>query len=368
MLGSCLNGLQICRIGIETSCAAPVLLQTGTKPACKIFIAAWQRDRDRAAFHRRVSVAADPCYIACVIVRSRPTAFGLLFILRGSILPMIAPRVLVVTAASVAIAVLYARMPQRVPEIGPVAFTLLGLALSIFLGFRNNACYERWWEGRRHWGQLIAEARCLARELPTLLPDDPALVRRCARRVIAFGHALRCQLRGSADEAARGFLDPEEWQRIAACRSRPDGILRAMADDFAVLLRAGTLSDLRYQVLSARLHAMTDIQTACERLRSTPTPFTYTLLLHRTAWLFCLLLPFGMVAMLGFATPILTAILAYAFFGLDALGEELEEPFGQSQNALPLDSLARLIEIAVGESLNEPDLPLPRETVDYVLS
>ncbi len=303
-----------------------------------------------------------------MIVRSRPTAFGLLFILRGSILPMIAPRVLVVTAASVAVAVLHDRIPQHVPEIGPVAFTLLGLALSIFLGFRNNACYERWWDGRRHWGQLIAEARCLARELPTLLPDDPALVRRCARRIIAFAHALRCQLRGSDDDAARRFLEPEEWQRVAGRRSRPDAILRAMADEFAGELRTGVLSDLRYQVLSARMHAMTDIQSACERLRSTPTPFTYTLLLHRTAWLFCLLLPFGMVAMLGFATPVLTAILAYAFFGLDALGEELEEPFGQSQNALPLDALTRLIEIAVGESLGENDLPSPVEPVGYVLS
>jgi ion channel-forming bestrophin family protein len=303
-----------------------------------------------------------------VIVRSRPTAFGLLFMLRGSILPMIAPRVLVVTVASALVALLHERLPHGVPEIGPAAFTLLGLALSIFLGFRNNACYERWWDGRRYWGQLIAEARCLARELPTLLPDDPALARRCARRIIAFAHALRCQLRGATDEAARGFLEPEEWQRLLSRRSRPDAILRSLADELAMLLRSGTLSDLRYQVLSARMQAMTNIQTACERLHSTPTPFTYTLLLHRTAWLFCLLLPFGMVGTLGFATPILTAILAYAFFGLDALGEELEEPFGQSQNALPLDALTRAIEIAVGESLNDEALPAPAEPKRFVLS
>jgi putative membrane protein len=168
--------------------------------------------------------------------------------------------------------------------------------------------------------------------------------------------------------AAPAYLDPAEWPLVADRRSRPDAILRALADDLGGLLRSGRLSDLRYQVLSARMQAMTDIQTACERLRSTPTPFTYTLLLHRTAWLFCLLLPFGMVATLGVATPILTAILAYAFFGLDALGEELEEPFGQSQNALPLDALTRLIEIAVGESLGEADLPMPMTSVAYVLS
>jgi ion channel-forming bestrophin family protein len=103
-------------------------------------------------------------------------------------------------------------------------------------------------------------------------------------------------------------------------------------------------------------------------LRSTPTPFTYTLLLHRTAWLFCLLLPFGLVGTLGLATPVLTAILAYAFFGLDALGEELEEPFGQSQNALPLDAMVRSIEIAIGVALGETNLPDPVQPRDFVLS
>jgi putative membrane protein len=276
--------------------------------------------------------------------------------------------VLVVAVTSALVALLHQLLPQSVPEIGPAAFTLLGLALSIFLGFRNNACYERWWDGRRFWGQLIAEARGLARELPTLLPDDPAVARRCAKRIIAFAHALRCQLRGATDDAARGFLEPEEWERLTRRRSRPDAILRGLADELATLLRSGRLSDLRYQVLSARMQAMTDIQTACERLRSTPTPFTYTLLLHRTAWLFCLLLPFGMVGTLGLATPVLTAILAYAFFGLDALGEELEQPFGDTQNALPLDAMTRAIEIAVGEALNDEVLPAPAKPVRFVLS
>jgi putative membrane protein len=89
-------------------------------------------------------------------------------------------------------------------------------------------------------------------------------------------------------------------------------------------------------------------------------------LLHRTAWMFCLLLPFGMVGAIGLATPIITAILAYAFFGLDALGEELEEPFTNTQNGLPLDAMVRAIEIASGEALHDEVLPealLPREYV-----
>jgi len=306
-------------------------------------------------------------YLSDMIVRPRPTAFSLLFILRGSILPMIAPRVLGVMALSAAVTVLHYVAPQYLRDVTPAPFTLLGLALSIFLGFRNNACYERWWEGRRQWGQLLGEVRHVAREFMTLLPDEPALRRRNAHRVVAFAHTLRSQLRGVEDLRARDWLPDGEWERIVRCRSRPDAIMLILAAEMGGLLRGGALSDTCYQIISDRLLAMTAIQTACERLRSTPTPFTYTLLLHRTAWLFCLLLPFGIVSTLGMGTPILTAIMAYAFFGLDALGEELEQPFGRSQNALPLDAMVRGIEVAVCEALGDAEVPAFLEPQSYVL-
>jgi putative membrane protein len=302
-----------------------------------------------------------------MIVRPKPTVLGLLFILRGSVIPTIAPRVLVVTLLSAGVVWLHQIAPAQLRDVTAAPFTLLGLALSIFLGFRNNACYERWWEGRRQWGQLIAETRSLARELLTLLPDDPALQGRCAHRAVAFAHALRSQLRGLDDDAARAWLPDAEWPRVAASRSRCDVILLGQAAELRALLRLGALSDMNYRVLSDHLQAMTTIQTACERLRSTPTPFTYTLLLHRTAWLFCLLLPFGMVGTLGLATPLLTAILAYAFFGLDALGEELEEPFGTTPNGLPLDAMVRGIEIVVGEVLDD-QLPNALRPEGFVLA
>jgi putative membrane protein len=302
-----------------------------------------------------------------MIVRPRPTAFSLLFILRGSILPIVAPRILVIVVLSAGVVALHAVAPRHLQDVTAAPFTLLGLALSIFLGFRNNACYERWWEGRKQWGQLVGEIRGLARDIVTLLPDDPALRRRCAHYAVAFAHALCSQLRGVKDASLRNWLPAAEWERVARSRSQPDVILLALSAEFGALLRTVALSDMLYRGFSHRLQVMTDIQTACERLRSTPTPFTYTLLLHRTAWLFCLLLPFGIVGTLGLATPLLTAALAYAFFGLDALGEELEEPFGLSQNALPLDAMVRGIEIAVGEALGDAELPAPLLPVGFLL-
>lgn len=302
-----------------------------------------------------------------MIVRSRPSAFGLLFILRGSIIGAIASRLMTVVAVSAGVVWLHSIDPARFHDVSAAPFTLLGLALSIFLGFRNNACYERWWEGRKQWGALISETRCLVREFQTLLPPDSELRRRCAHRVVAFAHALRTQLRESSDSATQDWLSSAEWGRAAQSRNVPDTIMLMQAHELGSLLRSGELSDVLYRLLSERLGAMTAVQTACERLKSTPMPFTYTLLLHRTAWLFCLLLPFGLVDSLGMATPVLAVILAYAFFGLDALGEELEEPFGTSQNALPIDAMVRAIEIATGLALGDTSLPDPVQPLDDIL-
>jgi putative membrane protein len=105
----------------------------------------------------------------------------------------------------------------------------------------------------------------------------------------------------------------------------------------------------------------------CERIRNTPLPFAYTLLLHRTAYLFCFLLPFGYADVLGWTTPFVVGLIAYTFFGLDALGEELEDPFGMEPNDLPIAALATTIELNLRAALGETDLPAAPLPKDYLL-
>lgn len=302
-----------------------------------------------------------------MIVRPHPSAISLFFILRGSILRAIAGELLAVCGIAILVVLLHGRVPWLFSGLTLPSFTVLGLALSIFLGFRNNVCYQRWWEARRQWGQLIAETRAFLRDLQALLPGDDGATRRIGYRAVAFAHALRGQLRREDGSSAESWLPPEEWQAVAALRGKPDRILHFQAREIAALLRDGRLSDILYRIFSDRLNAMTAIQAACERLHATPTPFAYTLLLHRTAWLFCLLLPFGLVSTLGLATPVVTVILAYAFFGLDALGQELQEPFAMTENAVPLDSLVRIIEIGTLEVVGGRPVPEPLAPHDYVL-
>jgi len=154
---------------------------------------------------------------------------------------------------------------------------------------------------------------------------------------------------------------------LAAPRTRPERVLRLMGETLADLAAAGTLSGTEVLALDGTLRDLTHALAACERLRSTPVPFGYTLLLHRTAYLFCFIMPFGFADEIGWATPFAAGLVAYTFFGLDTLSEELEEPFGTSPNDLPIQALARGIEITLRSALGEPDLPEPAGPVDHLL-
>ena len=303
-----------------------------------------------------------------MIIRPRPRGWQLLYIMRGSIVPAIAPRVLAIGGLAVVATTLAEWWhPFAAGGLAVAPFTLLGLVLSIFLSFRNNACHERGWEGRKLWGQLLIEARSFARLATALLPVDVALQRRVTRPSVGFAHALAAQLRGrDGITAAIPWLEPEQRAAFER-RNVPDGLLALMTAELAAALRAGKLDSYLYGRLETHLHVMATVQGACERIAGTPLPFAYTLLLHRCAWLFCVLLPFGLAGALGWATPVVSMLLAYAFFGLDQLGEELEEPFGLEPNDLPLDAMVRTLEIDVLDALGEHPLPEPLQPQGYLL-
>ncbi|CCH06111.1 bestrophin [Achromobacter xylosoxidans] len=305
-----------------------------------------------------------------MIVRPRPSALGLFFVLRGSIIPRIFSRILVITLLSCVVVWMYHRQWFSPTHLSAVPFSLFGLALSVFMGFRNNVCYDRWWEARKQWGDLIVQARSLARESAVLLAASTAnpVQERLVRRCIGFGYALAARLRDQDVLAAvRPWVQPEELDTLAGNRNVPDALLLAINRDLAACLRRGELTDILYQALTQRVAQCAAIQAACERIKYTPTPFAYSLLLHRTAWLFCLLLPFGLVGTLEYLMPVAVTIIAYTFFGLDALGDELEDPFGLEENDLPLSALARVIEIDLLDGLGVRPLPEAPQPVDFVL-
>ena len=304
-----------------------------------------------------------------MIIRSRPHGWQLLYILRGSIVPAIAPKELAILVLSIAVAAeVEMAPPNGIERVSVTPFTLLGLVLSIFLSFRNSACYDRWWEGRKLWGQLVFESRSLARQVQVLLADDAPRRQRISYLTTAFACALAARLRArDVALAAVPWLDEKQRGQLAQRENVPDALLAMIAAELAQARCEGTLDSILYVQLEERLHAMSSIQAGCERILTTPLPFAYTLLLHRCAWMFCVLLPFGLASSLGWATPVLSAVLAYAFFGLDQLGEEMEDPFGLEPNDLPLDALVRTIEIDQLDALGERPLPEPLLPQGYLL-
>ncbi|QND48422.1 bestrophin [Rhizobium lusitanum] len=302
-----------------------------------------------------------------MIVRDRPNLFQLFFILRGSVIRRILPQIVVIFLLSALIVWGHEERPNVILSFNGSPFALLGIALSIFLGFRNNACYDRWWEGRRDWGQLIQVSRGFARQ--TLILEAAGEARKdLLRLTMAFAQALVCHLRPGGDESkVLQHLAPSEIDFYHTAQNKPDLLLRLMSADLARLKAADGISDIQYQMLDASIGQMGAVQAACERIRNTPLPFGYTLLLHRTAYLFCFLLPFGFVDTLGWGSPFVAALIAYTFFGLDALGDELEAPFGNHPNALAIGALADTIEINLREALGETDLPPMPQPKDFVL-
>ncbi|MFB2562972.1 bestrophin family protein [Rhizobium sp. IMFF44] len=306
-----------------------------------------------------------------MIVRDRPNLFQLFFIVRGSIIRRILPQIIAIFLLSALIVWGHEARPNLIVSFNGSALSLLGIALSIFLGFRNNACYDRWWEGRRDWGQLVHLARSFARQTSVLESAGETGVetrKNLLRLTMAFAQALVCLLREGSDEGkVLRLLTASEAEFYYAAQNRPDLILRLMSADLARLKASGGISDIQYQMLDITIGQMGAVQAACERLRNTPLPFGYTLLLHRTAYLFCFLLPFGYVDTLGWGSPFVTALIAYTFFGLDALGDELEDPFGHRPNALAVGALADTIEINLREALGETDLPPLPQPKDFLL-
>jgi putative membrane protein len=313
-----------------------------------------------------------------VIVRDRPSGLRLFLTMRGSILSRIWKSLLVTTVLAIIVTFTHGALLHHKITLTTIPFTLIGLPLAIFLGFRNNSAYDRYWEGRKLWGELALRSRNFARQCLSLIGPAQSeqtghgladIQTRMIHRAIAFAHALRHYLRDSdCTVELKVLLTEDEWRQIGNASHKPHFLMLRMGQDLRQCINEGRIDSCLVPSIDSTLSAMVAAGAACERIRNTPIPFSYTLLLHRTAYLYCFLLPFGLVDSIGFMTPFVVAIVAYTFFGLDALGDEIEEPFGISANDLPLEAICRAIEINLRESLRDENIPAPLAPVDYCLT
>ena len=301
-----------------------------------------------------------------MIVRAPPSNLNLFFVMQGSVVPRIIGRIIGIALLSVVV-MLLDQYVVTLPHISIGAMGIFGVALSLFLGFRNNAAYDRWWEARKLWGAMIADVRNLGRHLCVFVGkgEDREQILSCA---VAFAHLHRGFLRGvDVKSDITNWVGDEKAAAMTARKNPADAALRSMADKIGKLTNENAISGFGQMTISQTMSSLGLAQAGCERIFTTPLPFVYSLLVRRTTYLYCWLLPFALIDATGWFAPVFAAVVAYVFFGLQAVTNELEHPFRNVQNGLPLDAMCRTIEISVSEALDRTP-PAALTASNHVLS
>jgi putative membrane protein len=297
-----------------------------------------------------------------MIIRPHLHWFRMLLAWRGSVLPRLLPRLFLIFCISIVAVAVHEHFLKITVNLSTTPFSLIGIALAVFLGFRNNASYDRWWEARKLWGQLLNDARSMTRQALTLPRESLSEVdvNEFIHVLSALPHALRHQLRKTdprEDLAAR--LPAPLFERVMASRYRPTTLMLILGEWVQRQSRAGVLDPMAMLAFDRNLNALSDVIGGCERIGSTPLPFAYSVMIHRTVYFFCAALPFGLVESIGIFTPVFSVFVAYTFMAHEAIASQLEDPFGTDENDLALNMMCVYIEDAMRDLIGESALTIP---------
>lgn len=238
-----------------------------------------------------------------------------------------------------------------------ILHTLLGFAISMLLVFRTNTAYDRWWEGRRQWGALVNCCRNLAVKLSAMLaPSDP---RRSlfAQLIPAFAFELKSHLQ--AEETA-WLLDEARHPEIPNFDRNghvPNQVVANMMTRLQQLYKEGAVTGEQLLFLNAEVTAFLDVCGACERIRNTPIPYSYSEFIKKFIVLYVVTLPLGLVFSLGYYMIPVVVFIFYVLGSLELIAEEIEEPFGKDSNDLPMQRLCENIKRNIEEILLLPERP-----------
>lgn len=273
---------------------------------------------------------------------------GVLLRVRGSVGPRLAGRTLLTGGLGVVAAYLYEHSKFHTPVIG---HTMIGVALGLLLVFRTNASFDRWWEGRKLLGGIVNRTRDLARQLTAYVPADSRSVVLDSTRLLDAFFAVAMQgLRGETDLGVLGdLLTPEERKKLGPVKARASVILSWVTAHVDGLARSGAITEARLLAMDTNLTALVDFHSGCERIARTPIPFAYAQHIKLFVTLWCFSVPFAIVDTMQSYTWVAAAILAFALFGIDEIGVEIEDPFGHDANDLPIDRIAQTVKTSMAD-------------------
>ena len=292
--------------------------------------------------------------------------------------PAISKRLGVLFVFDLTIAVLYSRAGYDVLALSSLPLGMMGAGLSVFLAFRNNSAYDRWWEARTLWGSLVNQSRTFVRQALTLV-DAPEPSRGRSQGAdsevdvadalvdwqVAYVHALRCHLRGQNPyPELETTMAPAlvAWLRMQ--RNVPLGLLLHAGHCLRRLFDEGCIDSYRLTQLDSTLTRLCDVQGACERIKNTPLPRQYEFFPRVFVLAYCLLLPFGLVEGMGLLTPLASTLVSFIFVSLDSIGRDIEAPFESTVHDTPMTQLSHTIEINLRDSRGDLHVPNDVRPID----
>lgn len=230
---------------------------------------------------------------------------------------------------------------SKVSNVGMI-HSLLGFVLSLLLVFRTNTAYDRWWEGRKLWGKLVNDTRNFAVKVNIILADDRKSADQIARYLKYFPHFLAQHL---SKESTRLALD-EDYSEIEKSLKHhgPTDLINLLTHKLYQLKKEGKISDVEILYLDTQITGFLDVCGGCERIKNTPIPYSYSSFIKKFIILYVLALPIAYVINLGLFMIPLTVFVFYVLMSLELIAEEIEDPFNNDENDIPMETIAQNIE------------------------
>ena len=229
---------------------------------------------------------------------------------------------------------------------------LLGFALSLLLVFRTNTAYDRWWEGRKLWGALVNNSRNLAIKIQALVPETDTATRSFFRRTIPlYAKMLRKHLQSENTRFALDEKEHPELKHLDTDKHAPNQVALMMTNAVVQLQKQDVITGEQLLFLNGEIASFTDICGACERIKNTPIPYSYSAFIKKFIFIYVMLLPFGYVFILGYWIVPIVSLVFYVLASLEVIAEEIEDPFGTDSNDLPMEKISQNIQKHVAEIL-----------------
>jgi ion channel-forming bestrophin family protein len=230
--------------------------------------------------------------------------------------------------------------------------SLLGIVLGLFLVFRTNSAYDRWWEGRRLWGGIVNSTRNFAMKLNAYLPPNDEENRIWFAKMIPnFVYAAKEHLRQGVQISELDPLDDNFAEDLKKFKHRPNRMAGMMFSKVNDLYRRNVLTGDHMINLDKELKDFMDLVGGCERIKNTPIPYSYSMYVKKFIFIYIITLPLGFVSTFGYATVPAVLLVSFILLSVELIAEEIEDPFGRDINDLPTDDLAKRIRENVNEIL-----------------